>query len=86
MKVVGLGLLFFCLLFLFMKKDWLKKTVEIISIYWFRFAFSVLLLFILNIAGGFIGINIAVNIASSVVITVLGLPGIISICIISIFL
>ncbi|HEX5564190.1 MAG TPA: pro-sigmaK processing inhibitor BofA family protein [Sporosarcina sp.] len=79
--IVGL----FLLLFL-MDNKYVHKVLERISIYWFRFAFAFLLLFAMNIIGGFFGFFIPVNIASGIVIAVLGIPGIASIFAFAFFL
>jgi len=58
----------------------IRKVFERLSVYWFRLAFSFLVLFILNVSAGFIGIHVPVNITSGVVIAVLGIPGLASVC------
>nr|WP_172373850.1 pro-sigmaK processing inhibitor BofA family protein [Sporosarcina jiandibaonis] len=74
------------LLFLLMDKKQMKKIFERLSIYWFRLAFAFLALFIMNVAAGFFGVYVPVNIASGLVIAVLGIPGIASICALAFFL
>ena len=74
------------LLFLLMDKKQVKKVFERLSIYWFRLAFAFLVLFILNVAAGFVGIYVPVNIASGLVIAILGIPGLASICALAFFL
>ena len=81
--VIVVGLI---LLFLLMDKKQVKKVFERLSIYWFRLAFAFLVLFIMNVAAGFVGIYVPVNIASGVVIAVLGIPGLASICALAFFL
>lgn len=85
---VGLGVLLIgvVLILLLMDKKQVKKMFERLSIYWFRLAFSFLLLFIMNVAGGFFGIYVPVNIISGLVITVFGIPGLASICTFAFFL
>lgn len=76
MKVIGLlsvGVVL--LLLLMMDKKQIHKLLERLSIYWFRLAFAFLVLFVMNIAAGFIGIYVPVNITSGIVLAVLGIPG-----------
>ena len=78
---IAIGILVggFILLLLLMDKKQVKKVFERLSIYWFRLAFSFLVLFIMNVTAGFFGIYVPVNIASGLVIAVLGIPGFASI-------
>ncbi len=76
----------FISLVLLIDKQRIKKGLELLSIYWFRIAFSFLALFILNVVSGFFGLYVPVNIVSGLVITVLGIPGFLSIFLIAIFL
>lgn len=86
MKVVfPILLIGIVLIALLMSKKPLKNGLEFISIYWFRFAFSFLVLYLLNVGAGFLGIYVPINIASGLVITVLGIPGLASICALAIF-
>ncbi|MCZ2260893.1 pro-sigmaK processing inhibitor BofA family protein [Sporosarcina sp. G11-34] len=71
---------FILLLLLLVNKKQVRKVMEHLSVYWFRLAFSFLLLFVLNIAAGFFGIYVPINIASGLLIAVLGIPGFASIC------
>ena len=81
MKItIGILIGGFILLLLLMDKKQVRKVFERLSIYWFRLAFSFLLLFIMNVAAGFFGIYVPVNIASGLVIAILGIPGFASIC------
>lgn len=81
MKVtIGILIGGFILLLFLMDKKQVKKVFERLSIYWFRLAFSFLVLFIMNVTAGFFGIYVPVNIASGLVIAVLGIPGFASIC------
>lgn len=85
--ILGVIIIGFILLVpLLLNKKQIKKVFEYLSVYWFRFAFSFLVLFVLNVAAGFLGIYVPVNIASGIVITLLGIPGFVSICILAIFL
>ncbi|AOV06333.1 pro-sigmaK processing inhibitor BofA family protein [Sporosarcina ureilytica] len=76
----------FILFLLVMDKKRVKNMFEFISIYWFRLAFSFLALFILNVVAGFFGVFVPVNIVSGLVITILGIPGLASICAIAFIL
>ena len=69
-----------------MDKKQVQKVFERLSVYWFRLAFAFLVLFVLNVAGGFFGIYVPVNIASGLVIAVFGIPGFASICAFALFL
>ena len=62
--VIGILIVGFFLLLLLMNKKQVRKVLELLSIYWFRLAFSFLLFFAMNIAAGFFGIYVPVNIAS----------------------
>lgn len=87
MKAILSVLLLGCiLLVVLIDKQRVKRGLELISIYWFRLAFSFLALFILNISAGFFGVYVPVNLVSGLVITVLGIPGFLSIFLIAIFL
>ncbi|WOV87599.1 pro-sigmaK processing inhibitor BofA family protein [Sporosarcina oncorhynchi] len=63
------------LLLLMMDKKQIGKLTEKLSVFWFRLAFAFLALFLLNIAGGFVGIYFPVNIASGFLLALLGIPG-----------
>lgn len=67
------------LLVLLMDKKQVKNMFEVISIYWFRLAFSFFILFMLNVVAGFFGVYVPINLTSGLVITVLGIPGLTSI-------
>ena len=84
--VIGISIVGVILLLLVMDKKRVKKVFEFLSIYWFRLAFSFLALFILNVGAGFFGIYVPVNIVSGLVITVLGIPGLASICVLALLL
>lgn len=85
---IAIGLLVggFILLLLLMDKKQVRKVFERLSIYWFRLAFAFLLLFVMNVAAGFFGIYVPVNIASGLVIAILGIPGFASICALALIL
>ncbi|MDW0118854.1 pro-sigmaK processing inhibitor BofA family protein [Sporosarcina thermotolerans] len=76
MKIIGIAIVgVVLLLLLLMDKSNIKKMIENLSVFWFRLAFAFLALFILNIAGGFVGIYFPVNIASGFLLAILGIPG-----------
>lgn len=76
MKIIGIAIIgVILLLLLMMDKKQISKVTEKLSIFWFRLAFAFLALFILNIAGGFVGIYFPVNIASGFLLAILGIPG-----------
>ncbi|WP_432362854.1 pro-sigmaK processing inhibitor BofA family protein [Sporosarcina sp. UB5] len=76
MKIIGITIIgMILILLLMMDKKQIKKLSERLSIFWFRLAFAFLALFILNIVGGFIGIYFPVNIASGLLLAILGIPG-----------
>ena len=87
MKVIGIvvvGLVL--LLLLMMNKKQIQKMMDRLSVFWFRFAFAFLILFTMNVIGGFIGLYVPVNIASGLVLAVLGIPGFASLCAFALFL
>lgn len=87
MKVaVGILVVGMILLLLLMNKKQVKKVFEFLSVYWFRLAFSFLVLFIANVGAGFFGIYVPVNVISGLVITVLGIPGFLVVCTLAIIL
>lgn len=83
LPVVVLGVV---LLIFLMNEKSVRKIIEFVSIYWFRFAFSILVLFLLNVAAGFFGVYVPINLASGLVITVLGIPGLASVLAIALIL
>ncbi|WP_238988106.1 pro-sigmaK processing inhibitor BofA family protein [Filibacter tadaridae] len=74
------------LLLLMMNKKQIQKASERLSVYWFRLAFAFLVLFAMNVAGGFIGIYVPINIASGLLLAVLGIPGFAALCAFAVFL
>ncbi|MFS0577511.1 pro-sigmaK processing inhibitor BofA family protein [Sporosarcina sp. 179-K 3D1 HS] len=74
------------LLLLMLDKKQIQNGAERLSVFWFRLAFAFLLLFAMNIAGGFIGIYVPVNIASGLILAILGIPGFVSLCTLAVFL
>ncbi|GKV70407.1 hypothetical protein NCCP2716_29050 [Sporosarcina sp. NCCP-2716] len=80
--VFGVLLLFI----LRLTKPQLQHAFEKLSVFWFRIAFSFLVLFILNIAGGFVGLYVPINLGSGLLLAILGLPGAASLLALAIFL
>ena len=74
--VVGLVLL----LLVLVDKKHIHKALERLSVFWFRLALAFLVLFAMNVAGGFIGVYVPVNITSGLLLAVLGIPGIAALC------
>ncbi|WP_318618160.1 pro-sigmaK processing inhibitor BofA family protein [Sporosarcina sp. YIM B06819] len=86
-KVIGIVVVGLVLLLLMvMDKTQIQKVLERLSVYWFRLAFAFLVLFAMNIAGGFIGVYVPVNIMSGLVLAVLGIPGMAALCAFAILL
>lgn len=83
--IVSCSFLFFLFLLLG-RKGKSGSILEWLSIFWFRLACAFLLLFVLNVVGGLIGIQIPVNFFSAVIIAFLGIPGVFSIGLINFFL
>lgn len=81
--ILGVGVV---LLLLLMNKRQVKKVFAFLSLYWFRLAFSFLILFIANVGAGFFGVYIPVNVVSGLLITVLGIPGFLSVVALAIIL
>ena len=87
MKVIGIVIIgFVLLLLLMMDKKQIRKTTERISVFWFRLAFAFLILFAMNIVGGFLGIHVPVNVASGLTLAILGIPGFAAVCAFAVFL
>lgn len=87
MKVALILALGVVLLFVLrLTKPQLQQAAEKISILWFRLAFAFLVLFILNIAGGFVGLYVPINIGSGLLLAVLGIPGLASLLVLAVFL
>lgn len=76
--IAALGII--SLILLRMNKATLEKSMERLSVFWFRLAFAFFILFLMNIAGGFIGVYVPVNIASGIILAVLGIPGFAMLC------
>jgi inhibitor of the pro-sigma K processing machinery len=86
-KVIGIvSVVLVLLLLVLMDKKHIQKVVERLSVYWFRLAFAFLVLFAMNVAGGFVGIYVPVNITSGVLLAILGIPGIATLCAFAVFL
>lgn len=87
MKVIGIvSVVLVLLLLVVLDKKYIQKALELLSVYWFRLAFAFLILFAMNVAGGFIGIYVPVNITSGVLLAILGIPGIAALCAFAVFL
>ncbi|MBD7909548.1 pro-sigmaK processing inhibitor BofA family protein [Sporosarcina gallistercoris] len=87
MKVAIILALGVVLLFILrLTKPQLQIAAEKLSILWFRLAFAFLVLFILNIAGGFVGLYVPINIGSGFLLAVLGIPGLASLLVLAVFL
>ena len=67
-------------------KDHIYRVIDWFSIFWFRLAMAFLGLFVLHIAAGFFGVFVPINIASGLVVALLGIPGIASILTIAVVL
>jgi len=83
--VVGCSVL---LLFLFFswRQGKLGVFFEWLSVFWFRLAFAFLLLFLLNLVGSLVGLDISVNFFSAIIIALLGIPGVCSVGLINFFI
>ena len=87
MKVIGIVVVILVLLLLVVvDKKYIHRALERLSVYWFRLALAFLVLFAMNVAGGFVGIYVPVNITSGLLLAILGIPGIATLCAFAIFL
>ena len=73
---IPVGLLF---LYIIIRHAKLGKILEGLSVFWFRFAFAFLLLFVIHLGIGYIGYNVPINLFSVLTIAVLGIPGVLGI-------
>lgn len=80
--VIGIILL----LFIFLNKQTKMQVIELFSIWWFRIAFAFVILFGIHVISSFFGFFVPVNIISGLIIAALGIPGIMSVLLISIVL
>jgi inhibitor of the pro-sigma K processing machinery len=86
-KVIGIVVVILVLLLLVVvDKKHIHQALERLSVYWFRLAFAFLVLFVMNVAGGFVGIYVPVNITSGLLLAILGIPGVATLCAFAIFL
>ncbi|SES45787.1 pro-sigmaK processing inhibitor BofA family protein [Psychrobacillus sp. OK032] len=85
MKLIIIGGSLVLLLLLMFRKAF-AGVVEGLSIFLFRLAFSVLLLFGVHLLLGLAGYTIPVNLFTGAVVAVLGVPGVASVVAISILL
>jgi len=74
------------LIFLLSRKELIFKVLDWFSVFWFRLAMAFLGLFVLHIAAGFFGVIVPINIASGLVVALLGIPGLASILTIAVVL
>lgn len=87
MKVAVILTLGVVLLFVLrLTKPQLHTAAEKLSVFWFRLAFAFLVLFVLNIAGGFVGLYVPINIGSGFLLAILGIPGLASLLVLAVFL
>ncbi len=87
MKVAIILALGVVLLFILrITKPQLQQAAEKLSVLWFRLAFAFLVLFILNIVGGFVGIYVPINVGSGFLLALLGIPGLASLLVLAVFL
>lgn len=87
MKVAIILVLGVIMLFVLrLTKPQLQQTAEKLSVLWFRLAFAFLVLFLLNIAGGFVGLYVPINIGSGFLLALLGIPGVASVLVLAVFL
>lgn len=81
-----LSLVGIVLLGVLVSKNGVKTLFQRVSVYWFRFALSFFVLFLWNVLMGFVGVFIPINLASAITLTILGLPGMVVITGLAIFL
>ncbi|MDM5231158.1 pro-sigmaK processing inhibitor BofA family protein [Lysinibacillus pakistanensis] len=62
------------------------RILEGMSVFWFRFAFAFLLLFVIHMSLGYVGYNIPINLFSVLTIAILGIPGVFGITALIFFL
>lgn len=74
------------LIILLSGKERIFKVLDWFSVFWFRLAMAFLGLFVLHIAAGFFGVFVPINIASGLVVALLGIPGLASILTIAVVL
>lgn len=74
------------LLFLFLNKASKARVIDAFSLWWFRIAFSFVLLFAIHLIASQFGFFIPINIIFGLLIAFLGVPGIASVITISVFL
>lgn len=85
MKFIIIGGSLVLLLLLIFRKSF-SRAIEGLSILLFRIGFSVLLLFGVHLLLGLAGYAIPINLFTGAVVAVLGIPGIVSVVAISIFI
>ena len=60
------------------------KVIEVFSIFWFRAALGVFGLYILHIGASYLSIQVIINVFSIGCVAILGLPGLVVVCIASV--
>lgn len=83
---LGTAAVLFVLLICIRNKRIFYTVAEKLSVFWFRLAASFLILFLLNLGAGLAGFFVPINIASGLLIAILGIPGIASVCALSVLL
>jgi len=81
--VVPVVLLF---LYVIIRHAKMGRILEGMSVFWFRFAFAFLLLFVIHLSLGYVGYNIPINLFSVLTIAILGIPGVLGITALIFFL
>ncbi|MEB2302669.1 pro-sigmaK processing inhibitor BofA family protein [Lysinibacillus xylanilyticus] len=66
-------------LYIIIRHAKMGKILEGMSVFWFRFAFAFLLLFIIHLGIGYAGYNVPINLFSVFTIAILGIPGVLGI-------
>ncbi|MCW1929628.1 pro-sigmaK processing inhibitor BofA family protein [Bhargavaea beijingensis] len=83
---IGIAAGLFLLLVLVRNKRILYTAAEKLSVFWFRLAAAFLVLFLLNVGLGLLGFFVPVNLMSGLMIAILGVPGVASVCALSVLL
>ncbi|MFB7160001.1 MULTISPECIES: pro-sigmaK processing inhibitor BofA family protein [unclassified Lysinibacillus] len=66
-------------LYIIIRHAKMGKILEGMSVFWFRFAFAFLLLFIIHLGIGYVGYNVPINLFSVFTIAILGIPGVLGV-------
>ncbi|WP_245744489.1 pro-sigmaK processing inhibitor BofA family protein [Bhargavaea ginsengi] len=83
---IGIAAGLFILVVLVRNKRLLYTAAEKLSVFWFRLAAAFLVLFLLNVGLGLLGFFVPVNLMSGLMIAILGIPGVASVCALSVLL